>query len=199
MSMSLRVALVVLAILGAAVIAFVFNAIATYDRYRVPSESMVPTLDVGTRVALNRRAYSGDTRPALGDIVIFHPPAGAEVNECAAEIPAGQMCAEPKGGASDIKFIKRVVAGPGDRVSMEGGALVRDGERVDEPYIAACEGADGCDFPTEITLPADHYLMIGDNRGASDDSRFWGPVPEAWILGRVEDCTLVIAVCSPRR
>ncbi len=47
------------------------------------------------------------------------------------------------------------------------------------------EFADGnCNFPKPITIPPDHYFMMGDNRGASDDSRFWGPVPREWIIGK---------------
>ena len=204
MSKRLVTLLSVVAVLGFAVIAVVAYGVTTYDRYRVPSESMAPGTGVGTRVALNRRAYSGDARPALGDIVIFHPPAGAETNACGSgPLPAGEMCATPTDERSVVKFIKRVVAGPGDRVAMaEGGLVVRNGKRMDEPYVADCGqgySQDACTFPAEITVPADHYLMLGDNRGSSDDSRFWGPVPEDWILGRVEDCTLLIARCSPRR
>lgn len=188
-------------VLGLALAGFALYSITTYKRYRVPSESMAPGTGVGTRVALNTRAYDEDHPPAIGDLVIHTPPAGASTNECGEQPPAGQMCAKPKGGPEGVEFIKRVVAGPGDRVALQAGRVVRNGKPMHEPYIAACNpGAfNACDFPMEITIPAGHYLMLGDNRGASDDSRFWGPVPEQWILGRVEDCTLLWALCSPRR
>ena len=54
----------------------------------------------------------------------------------------------------------------------------------DEPYIRPCDrGDESCTFEREFTIPKDHYFMMGDNRGASDDSRFWGPVPRDWIIG----------------
>jgi signal peptidase I len=109
------------------------------------------------------------------------------------------MCARPKGPAADVSIIKRVVAGPGDRVGMRGGVVVRDGEPADEPYVAGCGGVEACNFPRPISVPEGHYLMLGDNRGASDDSRFWGPVPVEWIEGRVEDCDFLRISCSRLR
>ena len=47
-----------------------------------------------------------------------------------------------------------------------------------------CGDASSCNLPDEITIPPDHYFMMGDNRGASDDSRYWGPVPRDWIIGQ---------------
>jgi signal peptidase I len=61
--------------------------------------------------------------------------------------------------------------------------VIRNGRRVDEPYTAPCGGGSSCTFQNEITVPADHWFMMGDNRGSSDDSRFWGPVPTEWIIG----------------
>ncbi|MET0818539.1 MAG: signal peptidase I [Solirubrobacteraceae bacterium] len=167
--------------------------------YRVPSESMVPTVQIGDRVTLNRGAYD-DAPPEIGDIVIHHPPAGAiEGSECGRTPRPQTMCARPTGPAAAESFIKRVVAGPGDRGAMRSGVVVRDGEPADEPYIADCGGGEGCDFPRPITVPAGHYVMLGDNRGASDDSRFWGPVRLEWIEGRVEDCDLIRLSCTPLR
>ena len=168
--------------------------------YRVPSESMVPTVQIGDRVTLNQGAYD-NAAPEIGDIVIHHPPVSAEEGiECGGAQPqVGQMCARPSEERVDVSFIERVVAGPGDRIALREGRVVRNGEVADEPYIADCGGGEGCNFPRPITLPEDHYFLLGDNRGASDDSRFWGPVPLEWIQGRVEDCDLIRVWCSPIR
>ena len=151
--------------------------------YRIPSESMVPTLSIGQRVLVNRLGNNfGD--PNIGDVTVFHPPAGAENGkECGVEPKPDQACPQPTRAKADVNFIKRIVAGPGDRVSVEDGHVVLNGKRQSEPFAAPCGGGDGCDLPRPITVPADHYFMMGDNRGASDDSRFWGPVPREWIIG----------------
>ncbi len=61
--------------------------------------------------------------------------------------------------------------------------MVNGVEKTDEPYIIPCGSAAACNMPKTIKIPPDHYFMMGDNRGASDDSRFWGPVPKEWIIG----------------
>jgi signal peptidase I len=152
--------------------------------YRIPSESMVPTLEVGQRVLVNRiGARFSD--PKVGDVVVFHPPAGAEQsNECGGgPPPPSQACATPTDERADVNFIKRVVAGPGDRIAIRDGHVVLNGKRQKETFVEPCGGGEACDLPREITIPADHYFMMGDNRGSSDDSRFWGPVPRKWIIG----------------
>jgi signal peptidase I len=150
--------------------------------YQIPSESMEPTLDPGERVLVNRLGYRvGD--PAIGDVVVFHPPAGADGNRCGVQRGQGQACAEPTPERSDTNFIKRIVAGPGDRLSIADGHPVVNGDMAEEDFIRPCAGGNGCNFPEEITIPPDHYFMMGDNRGQSDDSRYWGPVPRDWIIG----------------
>ena len=152
--------------------------------YRIPSESMVPTLAVGQRVLVNRiGARLGP--PHVGDIVVFHPPEGAESgNTCGGgPPPAGQVCDEPTAQKAGVNFIKRVVAGPGDRISIQDGHVILNGHRQKESFTEPCGGGEGCDFPTTVTVPAGMYFMMGDNRGSSDDSRFWGPVPKSWIIG----------------
>jgi signal peptidase I len=84
-----------------------------------------------------------------------------------------------------VSFIKRVVAVEGDRLSVRGGRVYIDGRPEREPYARLDEGCPTCNHPEEITIPEDHYFMMGDNRGASADSRDWGPVPEEWIAGEV--------------
>ena len=150
--------------------------------YRIPSESMEPTLDVGQRVLVNRIG-NRFTDPKVGDVVVFHPPRGSESNSCGAPRGEGQPCGRPLGGQRDENFIKRVVAGPGDRIAIQNGLVVLNGRVQRAKYVRPCEGVEECNFPQAITVPADSYFMMGDNRGQSDDSRFWGPVPKKWIIG----------------
>jgi signal peptidase I len=150
--------------------------------YRIPSESMVPTLQVGQRVLVNRIGHSF-TKPAVGDVVVFHPPKGAEAARCGVSHDREQVCPESVPEKDSVNFIKRIVAGPGDKLSIREGHVVLNGKEQKEPFIAPCDPGGGCNFPTEITIPAGQYFMMGDNRGSSDDSRYWGPVPDDWIIG----------------
>jgi signal peptidase I len=145
-------------------------------------------LDIGQRVLVNRFVYHF-ADPKIGDIVVFHPPVGANSSSCGVNQGERQPCPAPTPEEDgDTNFIKRIVAGPGDRLSIRDGHPVVNGVlKEDEPYIRPCEEqASDCDMATEITVPPDHYFMMGDNRasGQSDDSRFWGPVPREWIIGK---------------
>jgi signal peptidase I len=156
--------------------------------YRVPSPAMLPTLKVGSLVKIDLNAYRS-RNPAIGDIVVFHPPAGADPANpvCGAPLEgagAKRMCGTPVAQASAQTFIKRILARPGDRISMKNGHLIRNGKREHRHYFWACSYPD-CNFPRTVVVPTGDYFTLGDNRGESDDSRFWGPVRKAWILGRV--------------
>jgi signal peptidase I len=146
---------------------------------------MEPTLDVGQRVLVNRFLYHF-TDPGIGDIVVFHPPVGADNGtECGVAHTPQEACPEPTAAESSQNFIKRIVAGPGDTLSVRDGHPVLNGvEKTEESYTMPCGSAPSCNLPKAITIPPDHYFMMGDNRGESDDSRFWGPVPRDWIIGK---------------
>ncbi len=154
--------------------------------YQIPSQSMEPTLDVGQRVLVNRFLYHFSD-PGIGDIVVFHPPTGADNGgECGEPHGPREACDMPTPERSSQNFIKRIVAGPGDELSIRNGHPVVNGvAKTDEPYVNPCSLGDSrCNMPKPIVIPPDHYFMMGDNRGASDDSRFWGPVPRDWIIGK---------------
>ena len=168
--------------------------------YEVTSGSMEPTLQIGQRVA----AESSHT-PQVGEIVLFHPPAGARPSDpvCGSSGEGGghaQPCGVPLPRESNATFIKRVVAGPGDTVAIVNGHAVVNGVTDTEPYIEPCAGGEtSCSFPDPVRVPAGDYYMLGDNRGTSDDSRFWGPVPAAWIIGTVVRCSDLRTVCHSVR
>ena len=174
--------------------------VGLHDRvvyYRVTSDSMRPTLQVGSRVAVEP-----GVQPKVGEIVVFHPPAGAipEIPVCgAADEGAGftQPCGVATAGSSRAIFIKRVVAGPGDLVSIRAGRSVVNGVASNEPFAASCTVA-ACTFQTPVRVPAGHYYVLGDNRGASDDSRFWGPIQASSIVGVAVTCEPLQTACRPR-
>jgi signal peptidase I len=152
--------------------------------YQIPSGSMEPTLKPSQRVLVNRFIYHF-TSPKIGDIVVFHPPSGAEQgNECGVPRPPDEACPQPTSGEDSQNFIKRIVAGPGDTLSIRNGHPVVNGKIAKESFINPCGGGTACNLPRKIMIPKGHYFMMGDNRGSSDDSRFWGPVPQSWFIGK---------------
>jgi signal peptidase I len=161
--------------------------------YRIPSGSMEPTLAIGQRVLVNRIGMDFSD-PHVGEIAVFHPPEGAEQEQCGPTphviTLGGAACDSPiPKEDTGINFIKRIVAGPGDEIKVEGGHVYRKAAgksefvREQDSYIRACGDSQECNFPTPIKIPPGHWFMMGDNRGESDDSRFWGPVPTGWIIG----------------
>jgi signal peptidase I len=167
------------------------------ETVRVPSESMEPTIPVGSWIEADYAAF--DTGPSsLGDIVIFNPPRSAEhmredgTYRCAAPRRARQMCSRPVPRLATVKFLNRVVGLPGDRLRLRRGRLIRNGERVEEPFTDRTHCRDpwaDCSFPRQITVPPHHYFLLGDNRGRSHDSRHWGPVPRRALLALIRGCT----------
>jgi signal peptidase I len=158
--------------------------------YRIPSGSMLPTVRVNQRVLVNRLAMDFSS-PHLSDIVVFHPPqnysagcANAGQGEGQAGQYARSACQVAWPRPSSQTFIKRVVGLPGDHLSIRNGHVIRDGKPEPDAYIVRCDADAACNFPQTITVPRGDYYMMGDNRPDSEDSRFWGPVPRSWIIGK---------------
>jgi signal peptidase I len=155
--------------------------------YKNVSAGMSPTLKVGQTFGVIR-----NHNPRLGDILVFHPPPSADsadvTTSCAERDEGGghpAACAIPSASPSSETFVKRVVGLPGDRIAIVDGHVIRDGVRESDPYATDCAQGDICSFPRPITIPAGAYFVLGDNRAASFDSRFWGPVKRAWTIGTV--------------
>lgn len=176
--------------LALAVVAVVLIQAFAIKPYRIPSGSMEPTLHVGDRVLVDRFSHRVlGHEPSVGEVVVFHPPAGAETSPptCGvADQGAGTAtpCSRPVSQEANDTFIKRVVAVGGDRVALRDGHVIRNGRMTHEPFVRPCGSAGDCTFPQTITIPKGYVFVLGDNRGNSDDSRFWGPVPERWVIGR---------------
>lgn len=159
---------------------------ALLQTYEVPSKAMLPGLAAGSKVEVDQNAYA-DSEPRVGDVVAVHPPAGAGRKACGTSPNPGEPCPRPASGEANRIVIERVVAGPGDTVSIKDGAVVVDGTAESETAkTRACGGGATCELPRAIQLGAGQYFLLGDNRQASDDSRSWGPVPAGWIIGKVE-------------
>jgi signal peptidase I len=148
--------------------------------YRVPSSAMEPTFHCARpaagceakrmdRVLVSRFTYRLRD-PHRGDIAAFHVPAAAAA-----------ACGGISGDGA--VFLKRIVALPGERWRERNGYVYIDGERLYEPYLER-ERRDTETIP-ERTVPKDEYVLLGDNRSSSCDSRRWGTVPRHDLIGPV--------------
>jgi signal peptidase I len=180
----------VLIVAAALFFALTIQALAVKP-YRIPSGSMLPTLQPGQRILVDRFSHRLGGNPGLGDVTVFLPPAGADTGICghAGEGPfysggpeTRRSCSLATSAQSNKTFVKRVVGLPGDTIAVVNGHVIRNGKPASERFASSCSGAE-CNL-NPITIPQGSYFLMGDNRGNSDDSRFWGPVPRKWIVGK---------------
>jgi signal peptidase I len=139
--------------------ALVFGFVRPFvmEAFWIPSGSMIPTLEIGDRVLVNKFIYRF-TDPNRGDIIVFQ-----SVDN------------------SDEDLIKRVVGLPGDKIAVRGGKLFVNGEPQKEPFTN--KKLPDRSFYAQTTVPKDHVFVMGDNRANSADSRVFGPLPEKNIEG----------------
>jgi signal peptidase I len=168
----LRLGLLLLAVAG---VLLVLVAV-TSKTYRVPSSAMEPTLhcprpaagcmaDTADRIAVSRVLYRLRD-PKRGDVVAFNTPDRALA-----------LC-----GASGV-YVKRLVGLPGETWRVQRGVVYIDGKRLEEPYVKP-ERRDSESLPARV-IPEDRYLMLGDNRESSCDSRRFGYVDRDQFVGPV--------------
>src|SRR3954469_19080081 len=182
----LRRALIGLVIVVGGLFVFVVVASASgfLRAFRIPSPAMEPGLHVGDRIIVGQFGFPFGSKPERGDIVVFPPPVGADSHTCGVEHPNNQSCPQPTRDESRNNFVKRVVALPGETVFVKNNRAYVNGKLLDDPDVRTSPCDVLCNLPKPITIPPDHYFMLGDNRGESDDSRDWGPVPKKWVIGR---------------
>jgi signal peptidase I len=141
--------------------------------YRIPTGSMEPTLDVGDRVLVNRLVYHFHG-PHRGDIIVFHPPGHGNTAVRGARTEAS------------VTYIKRVIGLPGETIQLTRGIVTvckpvnQNCHALREPYT---EGSTTAPSYGPFTVPKGDYFVMGDNRGDSLDSRYWGPLPRKNIIG----------------
>ena len=146
------------ALLGALLIRTVL-----FQAFYIPSASMEPTLQLHDRILVNKLSY--DLHPVhRGDIVVFKRSALKGIS----------------GPVNDL--VKRVVGLPGETIqSTLDGHILINGKVLNEPYLP--RGTPSYNL-TQITIPAHHYFVMGDNRTDSADSRVFGPIDKSLIVGR---------------
>ncbi len=156
-------------------LAFGIRTFVAEARY-IPSGSMEPTLMINDRLIIDKVGYKFN-QPQRGDIVVFNPTKALRQQ-----------------GFHDA-FIKRIVGVPGDKVAIKNGTVLINNQPQKELYTAdggvtsldACgsETTGGKPFLAEpITVPAHHYLVLGDNRMNSYDGRCWGLIAQSDVVGR---------------
>ncbi len=136
-----------------AVILYVVISSFFLQSREVPTASMVPTIAEHDRFLLNKTAYWYN-KPKRFDIIVLKPPPAA---------------------GSDLAFVKRVIALPGETLRISRGVVYIDGRPLEEPFITADRAPD-YEFGPFI-VPDDQLFVLGDNRNNSFDSHSWGPVP----------------------
>jgi signal peptidase I len=137
------------------VVALIALRVFVAEPFRIPSESMAPTLQPGDQALVTKVGGAAQR----GDLVAFHAPRSGQI------------------------MLKRVVALGGDRVGLEDGVLVVNGSKQREAYVADPDAIDSVYFGP-VAVPHGSVFVLGDNRANSDDSRDFGAVPADRIIGR---------------
>ena len=140
---------------------FVVIYLFLFQPHQVKGASMEPNFHDGEYILTNKFIYRFE-EPKRGDVIVFKSPQN-----------------------QDIDFIKRIIGLPGDQIRLENNSFFINGKKLTEPYIAPelfTYNGSYLQEGIEITIPEDHYIVIGDNRPRSSDSREWGTIPKSAII-----------------
>jgi signal peptidase I len=143
---------------------FLFVYLLILQPHKIKGISMSPNYPDGEFLLTDKVTYRFKD-PKRGDIIVFEAPVAPNNEE----------------------FIKRIIGLPGDKVAVHDEHVYINGEKLDEPYLASTVNTDPSEFlqaGQTVTVPADHYFVMGDNREHSSDSRSWGFITRESITGR---------------
>lgn len=153
--------------------------------FYIPSESMVPTLEVGDRVFVSKFMFDGGDI-ARGDVIVFENPNAAELPDRSGISSVLHWLGEGVGLAQpeNEDFIKRVIALPGETIEIRHDVVYIDGKPLEEPYLTQAARDSTGEYPLH-TVPDHALFVMGDNRGNSADSRYGlGFVPLEKVIGK---------------
>jgi signal peptidase I len=170
-------------LIGAALLIAVIIKTFLFQAFWIPSSSMEDTLQIYDRVLVSKLSYEFSDISQLDVIVFDDPRAGFEQPDEDALERAIRNLKESIGLATpQSEFIKRVIGLPGDTVEGRDGSVFVNDVRLDEPYLKQPE------LPIRpfgpVVVPANSLFVMGDNRRASQDSRFFGPIPVDDVVGK---------------
>ncbi len=153
----------IIEIIVMAVALFLFLYLLVLRPHKIKGISMHPNYPDGEYLLTEKVSYYFNT-PSRGDVVVLKPPAQV----------------------SEDEFIKRVVGLPGEKVMITGGKVFINGKELNEPYLkdVYTNGSSFLEEGKEITVPANQYLVFGDNRPHSSDSRTWGYITKSQMTGK---------------
>jgi signal peptidase I len=189
-----------LASLAAVLVTGLFIITFVVQAFEIPSSSMEDTLLIGDHVFVNRIAFAPKT-PWVGPVIPYHTVHRGDI----------VVFLHPDPAYAGTYVVKRIIGVPGDRIRLRNGEVYRNGEKLNEPYVLhdRDDPSDSYrnDFPAvapedpnispiwetelpqyiqdgDLVVPPGHYFAMGDHRGVSLDSRYWGFIPKENIIGR---------------
>ena len=154
---------------------------ASFQNFRVEGSSMVPSLETGQFLIVNKLAYA-TIDLSIFDWVPFYDAGEDSAHHIFGSPGRGDVVVFQAPQNPQQDFIKRIIGVPGDVMEIKGGGVVLNGEPLLESYIRGETG--NCRDPCLWTVPEGHYFVLGDNRTGSSDSRVFGFVPEENIVGK---------------
>lgn len=166
------------ALVGVAVFIAIQLAVANF---RVEGSSMRPTLLPGHYLVVNKLVYHRIDTGRLGQIIPFWQPREPRALHSVRPPRRGDVIVFNYPLEPERQFVKRIIAEPGDRISIAGGRVSVNGQPLDEPYLTLRGDSD----MHPVQMADGEYFVLGDNRNGSRDSRHWGPLPADQIIGKV--------------